>query len=246
MILKFKGMSQQWMNIEQVIPGVKQTLKTIIQKFLKHRLGGNVYKESKNVYCLKSKEIPVIVIHIKKNDDGNKYLQLNFVKNNPCINNNIQSIDINSIEDFSNVINQWSEDFIRNPLPKKARKGYIRKEIYSIEEILSKTILDNTNSKSVFVNFDGDMISMISDRYRTFVISGIKCVCCGLEAKYFAKEKNPTSSRFHFNLYGIDDENKEIMFTKDHIIPKSKGGINELTNYQTMCSKCNSKKGDSL
>ena len=237
-------MNQQWMNIEQVIPGIKQILKTIIQNFLKHRLGGSVYKESKNKYCLKSKEITVVEIYIKKNDNS-KYLQLNFVNNNPYI-NNIQSVNIYNIESFCNIINKWSKDFIRNPLPKKARKGYIRKEIYSIEEILSKTIFDNINNERVLVNFDGDMISMISDRYRTFIISGIKCVCCGIEAKYFAKEKNTTSSRFHFNLYGIDDNNKEILFTKDHIIPKSKGGKNELTNYQTMCCKCNSRKGNDM
>jgi len=244
MILKFKGMSQQWMNIEQAIPGVKQTLKIIIQKFLKHRLGGSVYKESKNEYHIKSKEKTVIIIQIKKSENG-KYLNLNFVNNIRYVNNN-KSVDIYNIEEFSNIINQWSEDFIRNPLPKKVSKGYIRKEIYSIEEILNKTIFNNINNESVLVNFDGDMISMVSDRYRTFINSGIKCVCCGLEAKYFAKEKCPTSSRFHFNLYGIDDENMEILFTKDHIVPKSKGGKNELTNYQTMCCKCNSKKGDSL
>ena len=32
--------------------------------------------------------------------------------------------------------------------------------------------------------------------------------------------------------------------TKDHIIPKSKGGKNELSNYQTMCTYCNNEKAD--
>lgn len=32
--------------------------------------------------------------------------------------------------------------------------------------------------------------------------------------------------------------------TIDHIIPKSRGGVNEADNYQTLCSFCNNKKGN--
>ena len=35
-----------------------------------------------------------------------------------------------------------------------------------------------------------------------------------------------------------------VLMTKDHIIPKSKGGIECITNYQPMCLKCNQEKGD--
>lgn len=34
--------------------------------------------------------------------------------------------------------------------------------------------------------------------------------------------------------------------TKDHIIPKSKDGKDDISNYQTMCYKCNLEKGNNL
>ncbi len=66
------------------------------------------------------------------------------------------------------------------------------------------------------------------------------------KAQYFAKERFPGDIKWHFNLYGINENNEEILFTKDHIIPKSKGGGEHIDNFQTMCCKCNSKKGNKL
>lgn len=40
----------------------------------------------------------------------------------------------------------------------------------------------------------------------------------------------------------IDENGKEVLMTKDHIIPKSKGGANDISNYQTMCKRCNEAK----
>jgi 5-methylcytosine-specific restriction endonuclease McrA len=101
------------------------------------------------------------------------------------------------------------------------------------------TIVIDNNEKTISVK-------MGSHRYQTFLLKGIKCMSCGVEGKYFALERgiydNP--NRFHFNLYGLDDHNKEVLLTKDHIVPRSKGGSNRLSNYQTMCSNCNSRKAD--
>jgi hypothetical protein len=126
---------------------------------------------------------------------------------------------------------------------------YIRKEKYSIDEILSKTIVDRQKKDNDLIEFDGDMIHMASDRYKTFLLKGTTCISCGLKASYFAKEKDihiSNGKTWHFNLYGIDENNEEILFTKDHIIPRSKGGKNEINNYQTMCCKCNQNKGDKI
>lgn len=119
---------------------------------------------------------------------------------------------------------------------------YLRKQIYSIDDVLSKI---NYN-KSIKIDFDGDLMKMTSQRYLVFKYKGCKCVTCGLQGIFFAKEKTINQNGgFHFNLYGIKD-GKEILFTKDHILPKSKGGLDKLNNYQTMCTVCNNLKGNKI
>jgi hypothetical protein len=90
-------------------------------------------------------------------------------------------------------------------------------------------------------------ISTESQRYKLFR-KNKKCVKCGKEGnvvsvmKTFQKDCN--QYRFHLNLYHIGKNEKPLLMTKDHIVPKSKGGPNKMSNYQTMCTKCNQKKGN--
>lgn len=123
-----------------------------------------------------------------------------------------------------------------------------RKEIYSIEEVEEKVkdVLFEKKRNLSKVDFDGDMIKGNSQRYQTFFTKGCRCVKCGIEGKYFVKEKHLKDISFHLNLYAIDESGKEVMMTKDHIIPKSKGGANDISNYQTMCERCNEAKGNRL
>ena len=118
--------------------------------------------------------------------------------------------------------------------------NYIRKDIYSIDAVLSKITRKGEPRK---VDFDGDLINMDSQRYELFEAKGITCASCGIEGKFFAKEKDRASYGYHFNLYAVK-YGEDVLMTKDHIIPKSKGGKNELSNYQTMCTYCNNEKAD--
>jgi hypothetical protein len=82
-------------------------------------------------------------------------------------------------------------------------------------------------------------------RYDIFNNS-ITCVTCGIGGSYFALEKikhGSTTNRYHANLYAVKD-GEEVLMTKDHIIPKSKGGKDHQSNLQTMCHVCNQKKGN--
>lgn len=88
-------------------------------------------------------------------------------------------------------------------------------------------------------------VKMNSQRLQTFTLSGLKCVHCGLEATEFRLQRDKgTTVNPHLNLWGSRD-GEDILFTKDHIVPKSKGGKNHLSNYQTMCETCNNEKGNS-
>lgn len=125
------------------------------------------------------------------------------------------------------------------------KREYHRKETYDVESVLKHVEIATT--KKEIVLFDGDPIKMGSDRYKVFKFKGCSCVECGMVGIYFAKEK-PTkqiTNSFHFNLYGIKD-GREVMMTKDHIHPKSKGGKNCLENYQPMCKECNEQKSNKL
>ena len=112
-----------------------------------------------------------------------------------------------------------------------------------VENIVKKDLFKD-NKKRVLL--DGDMIKANSQRYQLFFTKGCTCVKCGLQGTYFIKEKDEKDTSFHLNLYGINDKGEEILFTKDHIVPKSKGGKNILSNYQTMCAICNEKKGNNI
>lgn len=119
----------------------------------------------------------------------------------------------------------------------------IRKQIYTIQEV-HKNVRPYIPRQLNLVIFDGDEIDMESQRYALFKRDKCICVKCQLEASYYAKEKSKgqeDSKRWHFNLYGVK-AGREIMFTKDHIVPRSLGGKDILSNYQIMCSECNGKK----
>jgi 5-methylcytosine-specific restriction endonuclease McrA len=88
-------------------------------------------------------------------------------------------------------------------------------------------------------------LNLSKDRYRLFAKSRT-CVWCGLTGTVMRLEYNDSSFRRpSFNLYGFRG-NTPILMTRDHIIPRSRGGKDRLSNYQTMCEPCNNLKGDMM
>lgn len=118
---------------------------------------------------------------------------------------------------------------------------------YSVEEVLEQVDFSKESKfKRIKKDFDGDSMKMYSDRLKVFSKKGIRCVTCGIEGIVFYKEKKKEDKNFHFNLYGFNKIGEEVLMTKDHIIPKSKGGKNFIDNYQPMCVDCNSRKNNKV
>lgn len=125
-------------------------------------------------------------------------------------------------------------------------------KIYSIEEVHS--LFDKWEEEfgsmahrqhdRISTTLDGFPVKTWSQRYAVFR-NNTKCAVCGMEATHYRLERQIGAKNYHFNLYGMKDE-EEILFTKDHILPVSKGGKNTMDNYQTMCQICNQEKADQV
>jgi 5-methylcytosine-specific restriction endonuclease McrA len=121
----------------------------------------------------------------------------------------------------------------------------IEEKKYSINEVFEMigeqhlNIQQSHHKNKTNIVVDGFDIHPQSLRYATFYQKGTKCACCGKEGAYFQLCGEESSNRRHFNLYAEDG----TLMTKDHIIPKSKGGKDFVENLQTMCVDCNKEKG---
>ena len=123
---------------------------------------------------------------------------------------------------------------------------------YSVEEVFQmigednlKTECYNKSNKSVEnqIEVDGYTVYTRSLRYMTFYQKGCKCCVCGKEGTHFTLDSGADNpNRRHFNLRTDDG----ILMTRDHIIPKSRGGREHISNMQTMCVDCNKAKGNHM
>jgi hypothetical protein len=113
---------------------------------------------------------------------------------------------------------------------------------YSISHIFD--LIDYAlNCGKIKIRVGGDTVK-ITQTILTFFFKGVRCKGCRNRGRYFIKEYDEESGSYYLSLYALDKEGKHRLMTKDHIIPKSKKGRNNLRNYQPMCTVCNSRKAD--
>jgi len=115
--------------------------------------------------------------------------------------------------------------------------GYrIKEKSYDIDYIIK--LINKEESHHII---DGTRVKTEGLRLKSFASKELKCVSCGRKADRFEIAANFTQDNWHLTLWSDN-----VQMTKDHIIPKSKGGANTLDNIQIMCTSCNNRKGNVL
>jgi 5-methylcytosine-specific restriction endonuclease McrA len=117
---------------------------------------------------------------------------------------------------------------------------------YSIEQIFN--IINNNSDlpdKVFYSKVDYDD-SLRRVKIMKNLIERDKCECkkCREIPSYFALGKD-RNGYFHLDLYSKKD-GVALMYTIDHIYPKSKGGKDDIENYQLLCKVCNEDKSDKI
>ena len=133
------------------------------------------------------------------------------------------------------------------------RREYERLTTLSIEQGLALIRLGRAGVQETRIQ--GKKVGIFSLRLQTFLEKGIQCSHdgCPLCGSFFAVERTPPSKlnpryyhphygRYHINLWGIDANGNEVLFTHDHIFARALGGSDTLSNSVTMCKKHNQVK----
>ena len=122
----------------------------------------------------------------------------------------------------------------------KDRKRLIHIAEFDTDDVLPH-ITESDDKREYVVDGESYMVRMNSERYFVFQDNNC-CVACGIEGTKMVLDINPGDQSPHFNLYA-EESGRLVLMTKDHILPKSRGGQDSLDNYQTMCCICNNLKG---
>lgn len=78
-----------------------------------------------------------------------------------------------------------------------------------------------------------------SSTLKVFREKGVACIFCNIKGLYFEKKL----SEMLLYTDKLDKCGRRIYLTRDHIIPRSFGGSNNIKNLVPMCNICNEKKG---
>lgn len=228
---------------------------TLLKEEIIKKQGLQIKSLKEKIYQIQvTKEIPKLDYKEKR-----KKSFKNFVNDNVEINNYIDKKVGNKISNMEAQMHKMSKIIKANKLKlngisiHKTSRDYVRIAMFlNVEELLNEIV--NCKERNYKLP-NGYLVKPQSLRYKTFA-NNLTCVSCRLKGCFLALEKSLTDfggneqlkegRGFHLNLYSLDENGCEVLMTKDHIFPKSKGGSDDVSNLQTMCVKCNEKKADKV
>lgn len=127
-------------------------------------------------------------------------------------------------------------------------RRYVFAHIDTVFEVADAAKISNGTSR---VTLFKQHVNINGVRVKTFLTNN-KCVCCGIVGDMFVAErvpygnqKVPSKGRPHLNLYARTNDGLMLM-TVDHILADSLGGSYAANNFQTMCQRCNGKRGNTM
>lgn len=119
----------------------------------------------------------------------------------------------------------------------------------ALDDVLScvaecKVVGEKRTTKAVkcMVGEQAFIVNVFSLRLQTFVKS-VECAFCGVKGEFFLLVQGEKDPKAHFNLYANDPLFGHIVMTHDHIVARSIGGHDNITNTQAACIICNNIKG---
>lgn len=129
---------------------------------------------------------------------------------------------------------------------KRQRRHYCPVEFYSDTQAQKNPFLTNQMVCLPFLDFVAQYPDVMGrKRFKIFEEIGYDCVQCGMIGSHVVWWQEYKKGTNHYDIAGYKD-GKLLMITIDHIYPKSKGGPDDIANYQPMCSTCNGRKSDKI
>ena len=122
----------------------------------------------------------------------------------------------------------------------KAWSHYKTVEIINYKDFFK--YLNESRSEFIYKDY---CINVDKPKMQTHIQKDNRCLYCNLFTTHFAIQYIHNSKKPHINAWNLSN-NYRVLMTSDHIIPSSKGGLDDITNRQVLCAYCDSKKGDKI
>ena len=118
---------------------------------------------------------------------------------------------------------------------------------YIVSKEVSLDILKELDLNSRTAVIDGVSFFYNPEKIKCHLNSN-KCIACGIESKVIRIERDSNNhylyGQNHLNVYALTPRGRYILQTVDHAVLKSMGGVDTVDNLNTMCVRCNSRRGN--